>query len=75
MDSANWKPEAGKRAWWVDSNVDIIRIYKCGTATIQCWGRGMSAGQLMTYRGIRLDTLSAPKKMVGTDDAGKVIYV
>lgn len=68
-----WKPEAGRRAWWVDSNVDVLRTYK-DTATIQCWGAGMLEGQRVTYRGIRLDTLSQPRKRLGADDAGKPVY-
>ena len=61
-----WKPREGQRAWFVDGNADVLRIYsKSGTATIQCWGRGLSEGKLLTYRGISLRSLSKPRRLVG----------
>lgn len=60
-----WRAEAGKRAWWVDGNVDVLRVYKSGTATIQVWGRNMTEGKLVTYRGVSTADLSAPRRMIG----------
>jgi hypothetical protein len=41
-------------------NVDVVRVFKT-TATIQCWGRHHYEGKRLTYRGIKLSALSAPR--------------
>jgi hypothetical protein len=44
------------QAWWHDTNVEIVRVYK-STVTVRCWGRGLLDGKLVTFRGVRQDSL------------------
>jgi len=54
LDGSALKP--GDRALWGDQAVDVLRVYRT-TATVQGWGRNLSEGKLVTWRGIGLDQL------------------
>ena len=71
--TTEWTPKAGCRAWCrtFECNVDVIRTYR-DTVTVRYWGRGLLDGRLVTARGIRRDSLSAPRSpKFGSD--GKIV--
>lgn len=62
-----WQPTVGKRAWWGGEDgqhVTVRRIYKGGTCSIQGWGRALLDGKLVTWRGIDVRHLRAPRSTV-----------
>lgn len=64
-NASGWTAKAGKRAWFGDMNVDVLRVYKGGTATIQYWGRALLEGKLVKHRGVSVRNLSEPRKLIG----------
>lgn len=75
MSDANWQPTEGKRAWYGDRNCDVVRVYKGGTATVTFWGSGLMENRLVTRRGVRLDQLSEPRRILGiNEETGRPMY-
>lgn len=58
-----YTPKSNSRAWSSihEKNVDVIRVYK-RTATIRVCMGGLRDGELQTFRGERLSSLSEPKR-------------
>ncbi len=76
MCKTTWTPTEGQRAWCGDRNCDVMRIFeKSKTATVQFWGSGLLEGKIVTRRGVRLSSLSEPRKFIGSGADGRAVYV